>query len=91
MFIILKDTIIIGPSDSERKADFQRNKQVIVDIIQRVVQDRKEGVWKRDVPFIDAMLQNYDSEIKVSLSNNYYCSSAISAVCYVVYNKYTYV
>lgn len=58
--------MIVGPPDSEREANFQRNKKELVDLIQRVMKDRREGKCRGEIPFMDAMLQNYDSDDKVS-------------------------
>ncbi len=38
---------------------------VIEDVIRRIVAGRREGKGHQDIPFIDAMLQHYDSDDKV--------------------------
>ena len=61
-----QEQITNGLPDSEREAEFQKNKQVMVDVVRRIIRSRREGAGHREIPFIDSMLQNYDSEEKVS-------------------------
>lgn len=55
------------PPDSEREEEFQRNRQIIIDIVRQTIQERREGKKQREIPFIDSMMQHYDSEEKVCL------------------------
>ena len=66
-FSLSQERINGGPPDSEREAEFQKNKEVFESVIKRIIQNRKEGSGQREIPFIDSLLQNYDSEEKVRL------------------------
>ena len=46
------------PADSQREADFQRNRQYMTDIVKRIVRARREGKDTTELPFIDALLQS---------------------------------
>ena len=48
--------------------EFQRNKQVIVRIVKRVISHCRDGKEHEEIPFINSLLQNYDDEDKVNLS-----------------------
>ena len=53
--------------ESEREAEFQRNKQVMVDVVKRVIGHNRDGKEREEIPFINSLLQNYDSEEKVKV------------------------
>ena len=53
---------------SERAKKFEEDKKVMMDIVSRVIQTRRGEVGSgnlEELPFIDAMLQNYSDEGKV--------------------------
>jgi hypothetical protein len=53
---------------SERAKEFERNKKIMVDSVSRIIRTRRgeEGSGNlEELPFIDALLQNYSSEEKV--------------------------
>ena len=52
---------------SEREVEFQRNKQVMVNAVKRVIGRCRDGKEHEDIPFINSLLQNYDDEDKVRL------------------------
>ena len=54
-------------AESEREAEFQRNKQVMVDVVKRVISHNRDGKECEEIPFINSLLQNYDSEEKVKI------------------------
>ena len=55
----------VPEAGSDREVEFLKHKQVLVDIVRRILQKRGEGEGLEELPFIDSMLQNYDSEDKV--------------------------
>ena len=55
-----------GPM-SEREAEFQRHKQVMVSAVRRVISRCRDGKEEEELPFINSLLQNYDSEDKVNI------------------------
>ena len=66
---LLQDRIKTGDpgAESEREAEFQRNKQVMVDVVKRVISHNRDGKEREEIPFINSLLQNYDSEEKVKV------------------------
>ena len=54
-------------AESEREAEFQRHKQVLVSVVRRVIGRCRDGEEEEELPFINSFLQNYDSEDKVRL------------------------
>ena len=44
---------------SDGELEFLKHKQVLVDIVSRIVQERRDGEGLEDLPFIDSMMQNY--------------------------------
>ena len=52
---------------SEREAEFQRHKQVMVSAVRRVISRCRDGKEEEELPFINSLLQNYDSEDKVNI------------------------
>ena len=46
--------------------EFQRNKQVMVRIVKRVIGHCRDGKEHEEIPFINSLLQNYDDEDKVN-------------------------
>ena len=50
------------PADEERESKFQRNLATIKGIVCRIVQARREGKGDQDIPFIDALLTEYQSK-----------------------------
>ena len=46
--------------------EFQRNKQVMVSIVKRVISQCRDGKEHEEIPFISSLLQNYDDEDKVN-------------------------
>ena len=52
---------------SEREVEFQRNKQVMVNAVKRVIGRCRDGKEHEDIPFINSLLQNYEDEDKVRL------------------------
>ena len=55
----------VPEAGSDREVEFLKHKQVLMDIVRRILQVRREGEGLEELPFIDSMLQNYDSEDKV--------------------------
>ena len=55
-------------AESEREVEFQRNKQVLVSAVRRVIGRCRDRDEKEEIPFINSLLQNYDNEDKVRLS-----------------------
>ena len=55
----MEQRLHIGPPEpgSEREGEFEASVKAIRDIVLNVVQQRREGVTTRDIPFIDALLQ----------------------------------
>ncbi|XP_064390631.1 cytochrome P450 20A1-like [Halichondria panicea] len=53
-------------SGSERERLFLTARGVIEEIIRKIVAARREGKGHQDIPFIDAMLQHYDSDDKIT-------------------------
>ena len=45
---------------------FEENKQIMVDIVSRIIRSRREGNPQvEELPFIESLLQNYSTEDKV--------------------------
>ena len=70
MFTFLQNRLTLGEPEegSERFEEFQTNRQLLVDIVLKIVRTRRgeEGTGKlAELPFIDSMMQNYSSEDKV--------------------------
>ena len=55
-----QERIAHGPpeADSDREKDFQHNLQILKDMVHRIVQARREGQSREELPFIDALLQS---------------------------------
>ncbi len=54
---------------SEREKEFDRNRELMVGIVSRIIRARRgEGGSDNleEIPFIDSLLQNYSSEEKVA-------------------------
>jgi hypothetical protein len=68
--LLLQERVKTGDpaAESEREAEFQRNKQVFVRIVKRVISHCRDGKEHEEIPFINSLLQNYDDEDKVNLS-----------------------
>ena len=45
---------------------FNENKQIMMDMVTKIIQARRADGNQQEVPFIDSMLQNYSSDDKVS-------------------------
>ena len=68
--MFLQNRLTLGEPEegSKRLEEFQTNRQLMVDIVLRIIRTRKgeEGTGKlAELPFIDSMMQNYSSEDKV--------------------------
>ena len=63
---------------SEKEREFLRHRGILMDIVRRIVRDRREGRGQEDIPFIDAMLQHYDSDDKVCV---FVCVCVCVCVC----------
>ena len=68
----MQERIKTGPG-SDREVEFQRNKLVMVSVVKRVIGQRRDGGGLEELPFIDSLLQNYDSEDKVWLYQHALC------------------
>lgn len=66
-----QERIVSGEPEkgSTRAKEFEKNRQLMMDIVSRVIRARRgEGGsgHLEEIPFVDSMLQNYSSEEKVS-------------------------
>lgn len=69
-FFFFQDRIASGePEEGDKRLEeFKKNKQMLVDIVSKIVRTRRgeEGHGQlEEIPFIDSLLQNYSSEDKV--------------------------
>lgn len=50
----------------KREEEFRKNRQVMMDMVTKIIRARRADGAREEVPFIDSMMQNYSSDDKVS-------------------------